>query len=114
MKEKDIAYDAVKAFFSFKINKDGIMAVSEVSELFEKIGHDLKEHQIENIFKDLNGDFGTSFGRIDFKEFYIAFLFAKIDKDNSGGISPAEVKVNKIISKITKYYLLFSMIFFLE
>ena len=103
MKEKDIAYDAVKAFFSFKINKDGIMAVSEVSELFEKIGHDLKEHQIENIFKDLNGDFGTGFGRIDFKEFYIAFLFAKIDKDNSGGISPSEVKVNKkIISKITK------------
>ena len=92
MKEKDIAYDAIKAFLFFKINKAGIMAVSEVAELFEKIGHDLKDHQIENIFQDLNGDVG----RIDFKEFYIAFLFAKIDKDNSGGISPSEVKVKKI------------------
>ena len=79
MKEKDIAYDAVKAFFSFKINKDGIMAVSEVSELFEKIGHDLKEHQIENIFKDLNGDFGTSFGRID-RNFILHFCLPRLIK----------------------------------
>ena len=98
MKEKDIAYDAIKAFLFFKINKAGIMAVSEVAELFEKIGHDLKDHQIENIFQDLNGDVG----RIDFKEFYIAFLFAKIDKDNSGGISPSEVKVKTF--KITIFY----------